>query len=92
MVTTRTVRLIDRPPHRPPQLSEVMHSIAIALQHMGQGIGQMFEPTCEPTVVKGRDPHGNPYWEIYDPNTERTMFCMSETEVDVWLDYLVRRH
>jgi hypothetical protein len=59
---------------------------AIAL---GQQMRQWISPHHEPTVIKGRDRYGNAYWEIYDPNTQRTMYCMNEAEVRQWLDCIV---
>ena len=87
MATTTPVRLIDVPPHRPPALGEWVRAGAIALQHRLQALLAPFAtPIYQPTVIQRRDRHGNAYWELYDPNTQRTLFCMSEAEVNVWLE------
>lgn len=88
MAATRTVRLIDNPPHRPYSLGAIAHLMVAVV---GDRLEQWLAPTYEPTIVKRNNRYNIPYWEVYDPQTKRTMYCMSEAEVGLWLDRLLCR-
>ena len=83
-----TIRLIDHPPHRPPDLGKQLRS---AWTKLGVMTGQWLSSSTEPVITKGCDRHGNPYWELYDPTTKQTVYCMTEAEVFLWLDHSAHR-
>ena len=83
-----TIRLIDSPPHRPPNLGEFLKSV---WSKVGAAIGQQHSATVEPVITEECDRHGNPYWELYDPTTNQTVYCMTEAEVFLWLDHSTHR-
>lgn len=84
MAATRTLRLIDYPPHRPYSLGYIAQSV---LKTVGNRLGQWLNPSYEPTIVKRKNRYSIPYWEVYDPQTNRTVYCASEAEVGQWLDH-----
>lgn len=88
MAATPTLRLIDYPPHRPHSLGHLTRSL---LKGIGDRFEQWLAPTFEPTVVQRNNQHDIPYWEIYNPETKRTIYCASEAEVALWLNYSHRR-
>ena len=83
MSATRTIRLIDYPPHRPHSLGHIAQSV---VKTVGNRLEQWLNPIQEPTIVKRNNRHNIPYWEVYDPQTKRTVYCASEAEVGLWLD------
>ena len=44
------------------------------------------EPLCEPKITQLQGQDGETFWEIYDPMTEKTVYCMSDCEVMEWID------
>ena len=81
MAATRTIRLIDYPPHRPYSLGTIAQLMVRAVSNR---LNSWLTPTHEPTIVKRNNRHNVPYWEVYNPQTKRTVYCMSEAEVKLW--------
>ena len=87
MAATRTVRLIDYPPHRPYSLGHIARSLFTAV---GDRLAHWVSPVEEPTIIKRNNQHNIPYWEVYNPTTKRTVYCASEAEVNLWLVHRYR--
>lgn len=63
------------------------------LQGIQRLIGQGFQRvlmaavgSSHPVVQQRCDRHGQPYYTIYDPVSQRRTLCVSETEVRIWLE------
>lgn len=85
-MTTMTRRLIDYPPHRPFTMGQILGRLGTTVQNMVQA---SLEPRPEPSITQHCDRYGNAYWHIYDSQTGRNVYCMSEAEVSRWLDRAV---
>ena len=88
MAATRTVRLIDYPPHRAYSAGTIARLVMTAV---GNQLERWLSPTDEPTIVKRNNRYDIPYWEVYNPATKRTVYCASEAEVNLWLDHMTCR-
>ncbi|MEM9216013.1 MAG: hypothetical protein AAGD25_16910 [Cyanobacteria bacterium P01_F01_bin.150] len=88
MAATRTVRLIDSPPHRAYSARTIAHLVMIAV---GNQLERWFNPAEEPTIVKRNNKYNIPYWEVHNPVTKRTVYCASEVEVNLWLEHMLCR-
>ncbi len=65
--------------------------VKAVMASVGQTIGaiatQLFtEPSYEPQITQRRQPNGDLYWEVYEPWSGRTIYCMNEAEMMDWLD------
>ena len=91
MTLTRTTvnrRLIDSPPHRPLTLVQMLERLKTAMGTIGQPSSA---PVTEPPITQHVDRYGNVYWHVYDAKTGRNIYCMSQSEVALWMDRVVFR-
>ena len=88
MAATRTIRLIDYPPHRAYSVGTIANLMMTAVGHQ---LERWLSPAEEPTIIKRNNKYDIPYWEVYNPETKRTVYCASEAEVNLWLDHTISR-
>ena len=88
MAATRTVRLIDYPPHRAYSAGTIAH---LAMTAVGNQLKRWLSPAATPMIIKRNNKYNVPYWEVYNPVTKRTVYCASEAEVDLWLEQMFCR-
>ena len=58
------------------------------LKELGDRIVEYFNSQSEIKVWQCQDRFGNKYWEVYDPNTNRSASFGSEEEVRIWIEEL----
>ena len=58
------------------------------LRRLGDRIVEYFNSQSEIKVWQCQDRFGNKYWEVYDPNTNRSASFGSEEEVRIWIEEL----
>jgi hypothetical protein len=51
-----------------------------------ESLTQLFTRNTEPYIWQKRDRHGNLFWQLYDPSTNRSATFSSEDEVRIWLE------
>ncbi len=68
-------------------LALVKRLLATVGQTMGAIATQLFtEPSYEPQITQRQQADGTLYWEVYEPATGRTIYCLTEVEMMDWLD------
>lgn len=58
------------------------------LRRLGDRIVEYLNSQPEIKVWQRQDRFGNEYWEVYDPNTNRSASLGSEEEVRIWIEEL----
>ena len=56
------------------------------LERFSELLVKFFDRYYEPKIEQIIDRKGNISWEVYDPNSQRTLWFYSEIEVRSWLD------
>lgn len=69
-----------------PISSQLRQNIKLWLMKGVNAIAQFCRTNDEPVVTPSQELNGQRYWNIYDPMTEQTIYCMTETEALIWLD------
>lgn len=55
-------------------------------QSVSEWLAEHLATSDDPQVVQKHDRHGQLYWEVYDPHTNREFRSTSEAEVRQWLE------
>ena len=58
------------------------------LRRLGDRLVEYFNSQSEIKIWQRQDRFGNDYWEVYDPNTNRSASFGSEAEVRIWIEEL----
>ncbi|MBD2460339.1 hypothetical protein H6G89_04710 [Oscillatoria sp. FACHB-1407] len=64
----------------------IAQAVKTALANKGRAVMQFLSARREPVITQRFDLQGCPYWEIYNPATQQNYYCLTETEVLIWLE------
>ncbi len=59
------------------------------LRRLGDRLVEYLNSQSEIKVWKRQDSFGNDYWEVYNPNTNRSASFGSEEEVRIWIEEMI---
>ncbi len=89
---TSTAPIAISTPQRFSQSSiQPLALVKTLLTNVGQMLGAIAtqlwaEPSHEPQITQRRQQNGDLYWEVYEPWSGRTIYCLDEAEIMDWLD------
>ena len=67
-------------------INNAWQKVQSSFGNFGQWLLAAATGSSDPIVRQRRDRHGQTYYTIYDPISQRRTTCASETEVRAWLD------